>query len=146
MAQQEDLIHLTTHRVSLGVDQQSVRRQLLEIYAAGGLMPPYFKEASQQVKAPQEQSRQVLNLLVDEGLLIKIKEDLYYHRDPLEDLKKKLLDYLSKHEDISTPQFKDMTGASRKFVIPLIEYFDTIQLTIRVGDIRKLRRKPVSAD
>ena len=43
--------------------------------------------------------------------------------------------------EISTPQFKEMTGVSRKYTIPLIEYFDTTNFTIRVGDIRKLRGK-----
>jgi selenocysteine-specific elongation factor len=57
-------------------------------------------------------------------------------------LKQKLIDFLTSNEEITTPQFKDMAGASRKFVIPLIEYFDSTQLTIRVGDIRKLRRRP----
>ena len=89
-----------------------------------------------------DQAKGVLALLVGEGLVIKVKEDLYYHHRPLEQLKQKLVDYLIAHEEISTPQFKDMAGASRKFVIPLIEYFDSTQLTIRVGDIRKLRRRP----
>ncbi|MBW2355702.1 MAG: SelB C-terminal domain-containing protein, partial [Deltaproteobacteria bacterium] len=41
---------------------------------------------------------------------------------------------------ISTPQFKEMTGVSRKYLIPLAEYFDSRNVTIRIGDIRKLRR------
>jgi selenocysteine-specific elongation factor len=48
--------------------------------------------------------------------------------------------FLNQQGEISTPQFKDMTGASRKYVIPLIEYFDTKSVTIRIGDIRKLRK------
>jgi selenocysteine-specific elongation factor len=43
------------------------------------------------------------------------------------------------NKELTTPQFKDMTGVSRKFLIPLIEYFDAQNVTIRVGDIRKLR-------
>jgi selenocysteine-specific elongation factor len=54
-------------------------------------------------------------------------------------IKKKLVEFLNAHGEITTPQFKDMTGASRKFVIPIIEYFDARNVTIRVGDIRKLR-------
>jgi len=54
-------------------------------------------------------------------------------------IKKKLVEFLNVHGEITTPQFKDMTGASRKFVIPIIEYFDARNVTIRVGDIRKLR-------
>jgi selenocysteine-specific elongation factor len=142
LALQEELVHLTDHRVSLRVDQQSLRAKILEIYLHGDITPPYFKEVIDELKAPPEQARQVLALLGDEGHLIKIKEDLYYHQQPLNRLKAQLIDYLLKNEEISTPQFKDMTGASRKFVIALIEYFDNIQLTIRIGDLRKLRRRP----
>ncbi len=142
IVQQEELVHLADHRVSLRVDQQSLRAEILETYLRGDITPPYFKEVIETLKAPAEQARQVLALLVNEGHLVKIKEDLYYHRQPLDRLKAQLVDYLQKHEEISTPQFKDMTGASRKFVIALIEYFDNIQLTIRIGDLRKLRRRP----
>jgi selenocysteine-specific elongation factor len=142
IAMEEDMVRLSGHRVALGVDQRALRSRILEAFESGGLTPPYFTDLCRQWNTPLEQARQVLSLLVEEGLIIKIKEDLYYHQRPMEELKQKLIEYLVAHEEITTPQFKDMTGASRKFVIPLIEYFDSIQLTIRVGDSRKLRRKP----
>ena len=142
LAVEEDIVRLADHRVALAADQKTLRNQILEALEKGALTPPYFKELCQELKAPLEQAREVLSLLINEGLVTKIKEDLYYHHRPLEQLKQTLVDFLVSHEEISTPQFKDMTGASRKFVIPLIEYFDSIQLTIRVGDTRKLRRRP----
>jgi len=78
---------------------------------------------------------------VDDGVLIKTKQELYFHNEHLNRLKAELIGYLQQHEEITTPQFKDMTGASRKFVIPLLEYFDAKNITIRVGDVRKLRQK-----
>jgi selenocysteine-specific elongation factor len=139
---EEDIVRLSAHRVALGVDQRALRENILNAYARGGLTPPYFKDLCQEWNTPVDQARQVLALLVDEGLMLKIKEDLYYHHQPIAELKQKLIEYLTTHEEISTPQFKDMTGASRKFVIPLIEFFDGIQLTIRIGDMRKLRKRP----
>ena len=56
------------------------------------------------------------------------------------DLKNRLVAFLATHGEITTPQFKEMTGASRKYVIPLIEYFDSKNVTLRVGDVRKLRK------
>jgi selenocysteine-specific elongation factor len=70
-----------------------------------------------------------------------VKEDLYFHKKVLEDLKNQLISFLKKEGEITTPQFKTMTGASRKYTIPLIEYFDKSQLTVRVGDTRILRKK-----
>ena len=142
IVQQDDIIHLAEHQISLGADQQTLREQILETYLRSGITPPFFKEVRPQLNASDKQIDQVLNLLVDERLLIRIKEDFYYHCKPLDELKNKLIDYLTTHEEITTPQFKDMTGASRKYVIALIEYFDNIQLTLRVGDVRKLRKRP----
>lgn len=140
--QEEDIVRLAGHTVSLGVDQQTLRNRILSIYKQDGLMPKYFKEVVAQLKTDPDQADQVMNLLVDEGLIIKVKEDLFYHHQHISQLHDRLVDHLSSHGEISTPQFKDMTGASRKYVIPLIEYFDRIKLTIRIGDIRKLRKLP----
>jgi selenocysteine-specific elongation factor len=64
---------------------------------------------------------------------------MYFHRTPLAQLKEQLVAYLRTHQEITTPQFKDITAVSRKFAIPLIEYFDQIKLTLRLGDKRVLR-------
>ena len=85
-------------------------------------------------------AKDVLMLMMDEGVIIKVKEELYFHAEAVNALKGRLVDFLMKNGEISTPQFKEMTGASRKYVIPLIEHFDAKNITIRIGDIRKLRK------
>ena len=70
-----------------------------------------------------------------------MKEDLYFDAVAIAQLETGLVNFLKNNGEISTPQFKDMTGASRKYVIPLIEHFDATNVTIRVGDIRKLRKR-----
>ena len=59
----------------------------------------------------------------------------------LEDLKKRLLDLFQQQEEITTPQFKELTQTSRKYTIPLLEFLDGVRFTIRVGDVRRLRQK-----
>ncbi len=140
--QEENIVRLASHEVALGVDQSQLREDIVSAYHEGGLTPPYFKDLCRSLDVPLEQARQVLSLLVDDGIIIKVKEDLFYHQEPLETLKAKLTEYLLANGEITTPQFKDMTGASRKFVIPLIEHFDATQFTIRIGDTRKLRKQP----
>ena len=79
--------------------------------------------------------------MVKEGGILKVKEDLYFHRKAIDELKSELIAFLKNNGEITTPQFKEMTGASRKYTIPLIEYFDRTQVTVRVGDTRVLRKK-----
>ncbi len=140
IAVEENTVRLTSHTVSLAVDQSDVRNKILKAYKESDLTPPYFKELGKTLGIDPARAKDVLMLLVDEGLIVKVKEDLYFHTGAVEDLKKRLVDFLMTHEEITTPQFKDMTGASRKFVIPLIEYFDAKNVTLRVGDMRKLRK------
>jgi len=136
----EDTVHLASHTVALGADQEDIRDKIIQTYRESGLQPPYFKELSKQLTADPARARDVLNLLVKEGRLVKVKEDLFFDADAVTHLKQRLVEFLTVHGEISTPQFKEMTAASRKYVIPLIEFFDAQNFTIRIGDIRKLRK------
>ena len=78
-------------------------------------------------------------MLVNQGRLVKVKEDLYFHQEAIAQLKAQLVDFLKKNKEITVIQFKDLTQTSRKFTIPLLEYFDTTRTTVRVGETRRLR-------
>jgi len=140
IAQEENTVRLTSHTVSLGSQQADIKNKILETYLQAGLQPPYFKELSRSLDADPKRSKDILMHLVNEGAIIKVKEELYFHAVTIEKLKKKLVAYLEAQGEINTPQFKEMTGVSRKYVIPLAEYFDSTNLTLRVGDVRRLRK------
>ena len=141
IVQEENSVHLFSHTVSLKVDQADIRTKILNTYLKSGLTPPSFKELSRSFDIDSKQVKDVLILLVDEELLLKVKEDLYFHAEAVNELKKRLVDYLKSHGEITTPQFKEMVSVSRKYLIPLIEYFDSTNVTLRVGDSRKLRNR-----
>jgi selenocysteine-specific elongation factor len=61
------------------------------------------------------------------------------HAKTVDDLRARLVKFLDEHKTIDAQQWKDLTGASRKFTIPLAEYFDAEKLTLRVGDVRRKR-------
>lgn len=138
---EDDTVRLAAHSVSLEVDQRAVKQQIGDTYRRSGLTPPYFRDIAKDLDVDPKSAKGVLELLVSEGHLVKVKEDLYYDRAIIEKLKADLIAHLHDKGEISTPEFKEMTGASRKYVIPLIEYFDATQVTIRIGDIRKLRKR-----
>ena len=140
VVQDEDTVHLAEHKVSLGQDQAEVRKKILETYQTAGLQPPYFKELGKSLDIDTARARDVMNLLVKDGFIIKAKDDLFFGADAVRELKGRLVNYLETNGEITTPQFKEMAGCSRKYLIPLLEYFDATNVTIRVGDSRKLRR------
>jgi selenocysteine-specific elongation factor len=139
IAQERDLLRLKDHKVTLKADQEKMRLEIEEIYRKSGLQPPYFRELKEELSG--NGGEDVLQVMVKDGLLIKVKEDLYFHRQAIEDLKERLVSFLKTNGEISTPEFKDMTGTSRKYTIPLLEYLDRSQFTVRVGDSRVLRKR-----
>jgi selenocysteine-specific elongation factor len=140
LVQEGDLVHLAEHKVSLQVDQAEIRHNVLAIYKQSGLQPPFFREIIKKLDIDANQAKDVLGLLVDEGSIIKTKDDLYFYKDAIDQLHQRMVEFMTSQGEMTTPQFKEMTGASRKFVIPLLEYFDAQNVTIRIGDSRRLRK------
>jgi selenocysteine-specific elongation factor len=142
IGQDQAVIRLAGHQVSLQGDEKSLRRELEDFYQKAQLAPPTIKEVMAAfTKYPEKLIKEVLTLMVNDNILVKVKEDLYFHGPPLADLQTKLSGFLAEKGEIDTPAFKEMTGLSRKFTIPLLEYFDRIKVTIRVGDKRIPREK-----
>jgi selenocysteine-specific elongation factor len=138
---EKDKLRLPGHQISSIVEKGLVKR-VEEAVLKGGLQPPSFKELSGEWSEDEERIRAVLEHLDHEGVLVKIRSGMYFHRVHLDHLKEELVHYLKSHQEITTPQFKEITKVSRKYMIPLLEYFDQIKLTLRLGEKRVLRSTP----
>ncbi len=137
----KNIVKLSTHKVALQVDQNEVKDKIKKIYHTSGLTPPFFRTICQDLDLDKKTATDVLHMMINETSIIKTKDDLYFDAEEITRLEQRLITFLKENESITTPEFKEMTGVSRKYVIPLIEYFDAVNLTIRVGDTRQLRRK-----
>ena len=104
-----------------------------------GLMPPHVKELAIELHKTENYVRDSMERLVYEGKVIKVKGDMYFHRNVIEDFKEKVLTYLRANKEMTPSDFKSTLNLSRKYMIPLLEYLDEIKLTIRTGDKRILR-------
>jgi selenocysteine-specific elongation factor len=135
---EKEKLRLSTHHIS-SMDEKGLIKRVEEAVLKAGLQSPSAKELSEAWSEKEEGVQAVFEHLVHEGVLVKVKSGIYIHRVPFEHLKEALVSYLKKNKEITTPQFKEMTNASRKYAIPLIEYFDQIKLTIRLGEKRVLR-------
>jgi selenocysteine-specific elongation factor len=135
---EKDKLRLAGHQIS-SADEKGLMKRVEAAVLKGGLQPPSPKELSEEWSEGEKEVRAIFEHLVHEGILVKVKGEIYFHRVSFEKLKEELVAYLRRHQEITTPQFKEMTKASRKYVIPLIEYFDQIKLTLRLGEKRVLR-------
>ena len=134
-------IRVAGHTVNLEGDLEKLREEIEEIYLESKLTPPSIKVLLESFADRKVQAESVLNVMLNEETLIKVSEDIYFHKDVLGSLREDYRTFLLKEGESTPTSFRDMTGLSRKFIIPLMEYFDMTKLTIRVGDHRVLRER-----
>ena len=113
--------------------------EILGILDKRGLTPPATGEIAEELRIKEEQVRDIFGKLVYEGKVVKVKGDMYFSRNHIEELKRTVKEHLSLKKEMSPADLKAVLGLSRKYMIPLLEYLDEIKLTIRVGDKRVLR-------
>ena len=137
---EKETVRLSAHTISLKEEEKDLRKKMVLLYAQGKLQPPLVKEVAADLAVSESDLKPVLQLLVKEGTLIKVKEDLYFHQQAMQEMEAKLTQFLQQNKEMTPTQFKEISQVSRKFAIPLMEHFDAKKLTMRIGDKRVLRR------
>ena len=142
VVQEDSAVRLATHQVALQADEKKLQKDLEAWYSEKGLRTPTMRESMDKFSDyPESLVKEVFALLLREEKLVKVSESLYYDAGVIAGLQDKVTAFIEKEGDIDAPRFKNLTGLTRKFSIPLLEYFDRVKVTIRVGDIRILRKK-----
>jgi selenocysteine-specific elongation factor len=139
VAREDSVLRLPSHKVALRHDEQQLGTRAEALIAAGGFTPPDLKQIESALRVPRQRLQIILQQLEREGRVAKIAEDLYFAAEPLERARTVLRAYAQQHGAIGAATFRDLLGASRKFSISLLDYFDRTGFTLRVGDLRKLR-------
>jgi len=118
-------------------DEEAESKDIIErSFASAGLKVPALKEVLAGLRVDQHRAQKIVTLLLRDKVLIKISDELVFHRRTLEDLRKQLSAEKMKAAKIDVARFKDLTGVSRKYAIPLLEYLDREHVTRRVGNDR----------
>ena len=121
------------------VDLSPMERTIAARFREWGMTPDRPKLVADVVGADAKTAKAAMDKLLSSGVLVRVKSDLYYDAHTVGEVRAKLEAHLEQHGQITPPEWKELTGVSRKFAIPLAEYFDDIKLTLRVGDLRKRR-------
>lgn len=138
---EESTLRLPTHTVQLTANEQGTAARVERLLQEGGFTPPELKELESKLHIPRKALLDLLTVLEARGKVTKVTTDLYFSSTALEKAKTSLMAYLGSHGEVTAAGFRDLLGVSRKTAIPLLEYFDRTGLTLRVGDVRKLRKK-----
>ena len=131
-----DLVRLPGHGVVMKDEEAESRKIIEQIFAAAGLKVPALKDVLAGLKIDQARAHKIMTLLLREKVLIKVSDDLVFHQSALAELRKALATQKLISPRLDVARFKDLTGVSRKYAIPLLEYLDRERVTKRVGDAR----------
>jgi len=137
---ERDIVKLPRRQTVQDSGRDGLLQRLEAMLCAAGGEPPTLKELAAGTGISEKLLLENLNHLAREGRAVKVKSDIFHAPAAVAAIREKLTCYLRGNGEITPPQFRELTGLSRKFMIPLLEYFDGEKLTIRVGDKRILRR------
>ncbi len=143
---EKDLVRARAHGVELSSADEQFREKLAQLYERAALEAPTLDQAlagAGLTAAQRAHGRKLIQLLIDNGTLVRVQPELFFHSGAIAGLKDKLRWYASEHEPdrlIDVPEFKNLAGVSRKYAIPLLEYFDSERITRRAGDKRIVLR------
>jgi selenocysteine-specific elongation factor len=133
-----DLVRLRGHGVVMKDEEAESKKQIEAAFAGTGLKVPALQEVIAGLKVDKVRAQKIVTLLLRDKLLVKVSEELVFHRSALEELRRLVAAQKARSPKMDVAKFKELTGVSRKYAIPLLEYLDRERVTRRVGDAREI--------
>jgi selenocysteine-specific elongation factor len=135
---QEDAVSLFGREVQLTAEGEQVRRRIEDLFLRCGYQPPSVSDLADSVAADPEEVRRIFFWMLKEKILIKLSEDIVYHRTTLDEIKRQIKARFASGSKFGVADFKELFGITRKHAIPLLEYLDRERFTRRLGNDRVL--------
>ncbi len=133
---QGGLVRRSDFSPEMTAEQEKAAEDIIRIYRTADMEPPLTSEVLQKMKKSGDNPEELIRFLLVRGDLIKVQENLIYHRDAIEKMKRITLEHLEKNEKITVGDFKGIFKITRKFAVPLLEYLDQANITVRRGNER----------
>ena len=136
IAVERDKVRLAGHRPTLSAAEEELKGKIEAAFRGAVFQPATPDGILANLSADRKWAQAVFRRLVDDGVLVKIKEDLFLHRDHYQELRRRVLSHFQTQSSINVGTMKDLFGVSRKYAIPFLEHLDDIRITRRQGDER----------
>ncbi len=133
-----ELVGLPGQGVVMKDEEAESKKQIEDAFALAGLQVPALNEVLAGLKVDRARAQKIVTLLLRDRVLVKVSDELIFHRIALESLRRLIAAFRAKSARIDVAAFKEMTGVTRKYAIPLLEYLDRERVTRRVGDAREI--------
>ena len=142
LIEKKNRIALPEHRESFSDDEQKLIHSVETLFTERFFNPPDLQEVIEHTKTSQEEVQKIFKILIEQQRLVRVEKDLFFHSDAVEKARETLITYIQEQGGLESVKFKYLLDTSRKYAIPLLDYFDRIGLTRRSGYTRYLRTPP----
>jgi selenocysteine-specific elongation factor len=135
---QGEVVRLAGRGIELTPEETAARDEICASFGKAGLAVPSANEVLSRLRIERARAEKILKILLKDGALIKVTEDLIFHASALARLRELLAHEKLQNPRINVTRFKELTGLTRKYAIPLLEYLDRERITRREGDERMI--------
>ena len=140
ISQKGELFLNPNFSITLSSEDDSLQNSILNQLDQEGFTSSTLAQLSLKTGSSKEKLMQVLNVAEQQGKLLRIDGKLMFTQKNFIILREKVNQFFSNHPEMSVLEFKELAHTSRKYAVPLLEYFDKKKITYREGNIRKLVR------
>jgi len=133
-----ELVRVAGRGVVMKDEEAEAKKTIESAFSTAGLKVPHLKDVLAGLPVDKVRAQKIVTLLLRDKVLIKVSDELVFHRDALDGLRKLMAEQKKKAPKIDVGAFKDLIGVTRKYAIPLLEYLDRERVTRRVGDLREI--------
>ena len=139
LTERKHRLALPEHQETFSDDEQELLRKIESLFKSRPFNPPKNDEVIQYAAVDPDKVQKTLRILMEQEHLIRVDKDLLFHREAVEKARQTLVSYITEHGGLESVKFKYLLDTTRKFAIPLLDYFDRIGVTRRVGYTRHLK-------
>jgi len=139
-----NVLRLPGYRAQFGDLEERLAQRIVALLSADSLAPPDIGQIAAETGGSRAKVLDVLGVLERQQTLVRVSSDMYFLADAIARVKSATREYFVTHDGLTPAAFRDLLGTSRKYTIPLLEYLDRDGVTVRVGDVRRLKRQTLT--
>ncbi|HSW02257.1 MAG TPA: selenocysteine-specific translation elongation factor [Sedimentisphaerales bacterium] len=139
LVERKGCLALPEHREQFKDAEQQLLQNVETMFKSHPFDPPSLQEVAEKARTTPPQVQRVIRILSEQQRLVRVEQDLYFHAEAVAAAREKLVTYIKEHGGLESVQFKYVLDTTRKYAIPLLDYFDKIGVTRRMGYTRLLK-------
>ncbi len=143
LVERKNRLALAEYKEKFSDSEQKLIQSIESLFKKQFFCPPSIEEVAEQTKTKQADVQKILKILAEQQKLIRIENDMFFHSEAVVQARETLISYINQQGGLESVKFKYLLNTTRKFAIPLLDYFDRIGLTRRSGYTRYLRNPKI---